>query len=158
MINTTDCKFKITSWFKTRLWLGFAISLLCSAASAQNYPVSGVWVAAVDRFPGSTAAACFMLKKVGINAVATQRFPRLMIFSEDRRFEVRRDYRIEKTARSIKNSADGSFRITEAASKRWLPWYGRRFFKLKIVDPITIEVTEGNVGTRFFKCSSSVAL
>jgi hypothetical protein len=97
MINTTDCKFKIPSWFKTRLWLGFAISLLCSAASARNYPVSGVWVAAADRFPGSTAAACFMLKKVGINAVATQRFPRLMIFSEDRRFEVRRDYRIEKT-------------------------------------------------------------
>src|SRR5450631_2645928 len=58
MINVTNFKFSIPSGFKRRVWLGVAIVLFSSAASAQTYPVSGVWVATDDRFPGSTGDAC----------------------------------------------------------------------------------------------------
>ena len=79
-----------------RVWLAIAISLLSCAASAQTYPVSGVWVARDDSFPGSTNGACFILKKIGIDAVSSQPFPSLMIFSDNKRFEVRGDFRAEK--------------------------------------------------------------
>jgi hypothetical protein len=92
MINVTDFKFSIRSGFKRRVWLGVAVVLFSSAASAQTYPVSGVWVATDDRFPGSTGGACLIFKEFGVDAVLTQPFPRLMIFSKDKRFEVRGDY------------------------------------------------------------------
>jgi hypothetical protein len=48
MINVTNFKFSIRSGFKNQVWLGVAIFLISSAASAQTYPVSGVWVATDD--------------------------------------------------------------------------------------------------------------
>ena len=48
-----------------------------------------MWVATDDRFPGSTGGACLILKQFGVDAVLAQPFPRLMIFSKDKRFEVR---------------------------------------------------------------------
>jgi len=89
VITVTDLKFSHRSGFKNRIWLAVAISLFSSAASAQTYPVSGVWVATDDRFPGSTGGACLILKQFGVDAVLAQPFPRLMIFSKDKRFEVR---------------------------------------------------------------------
>ena len=80
MINLSVFKFSIRSGFKNRVWLGVAIVLFSSAASAETYPVSGVWVATDDRFPGSTGGACLVLKQFGIDAVIAQPFPRLMIF------------------------------------------------------------------------------
>jgi hypothetical protein len=82
MINLTNFKFSIRSCFKNRVWLGVAISVLSSAASAQTYPVSGVWVATDDRFPGSTGGVCLILKQFGVDAALAQPFPRLMIFSK----------------------------------------------------------------------------
>jgi hypothetical protein len=95
MISATNFRFSLQSRFINRTGLAIAISLLSSAASAQNYPISGVWVARDDRFPGSTAGACFVLKKFGIDAVSAQPFPTLMIFSERKRFEVRGNYLAE---------------------------------------------------------------
>jgi hypothetical protein len=89
--------FSSRSGFKNRAWLGVAIFLFSSAASAQTYPVSGVWVATDDRFPGSTGGACLILKQFGVDAALAQPFPRLMIFSKDKRFEVRGDYLAERT-------------------------------------------------------------
>ena len=155
MINVTNFKFSIRSCFKNRVWLGVAIFLFSSAASAQTYPVSGVWVATDDRFPGSTGEACLILKQFGVDAVLAQPFPRLMIFSKDKRFEVRGDYLAERTIRSVKSATDGGFLITESLAKRWRPFSKRQAFKLKVVDPTTIEITEGKARTRFFKCSSS---
>jgi hypothetical protein len=60
--------------------------------------------------------------------------------------------------KSVKGAPDGAFQITEAGGKRWLPWSKKRLFKLKIVNPTTIEITEENVSTRFFKCSNSPSL
>src|ERR1700716_1464924 len=114
MINVTDFKLSIRSGFKNRVWLGVAIFLFSSAASAQTYPVSGVWVATDDRFPGSTSGACLILKQLGVDAILAQPFPRLMIFFKDKRFEVRGgDYLAERTIRSVKSAKDGGFQITE---------------------------------------------
>jgi len=152
MIHVTRFIFRIRSGFTGRAWLAIAISLFSCAVSAETYPVSGVWVARDDRFPGSTNGACFILKKIGIDAVSSQPFPRLMIFSDNKRFEVRGDYRAERTVRSVQSATDGRFRITESLGKRWSLLFKRPFFMLKIVDATTIEVAEGNISTRFFQC------
>jgi len=153
-INATNFKFSIRSGFKNRTWLAVAIFLFSSAASAQTYPVSGVWVATDDRFPGSTGGACLILKKFGVDAVLAQPFPRLMIFSKDKRFEVRGDYLAERTIRSVKTAKDGGVQITESFATRRRLFSKRQGFELKVVDPTTIEITEGKASTRFFKCSS----
>jgi hypothetical protein len=154
MIHLTSVMFRVRSGFTNRLWLAIAISLFSCAASAQTYPVSGVWIAKDNRFPGSTAGACLLLKEFGVDAVLTQPFPRLMIFSEGKRFEVRGDFQAERTIKSVKSTTDGGFQITETLGKRWLPFPKRPFFTLKIVDAATIEITEGNVSTRLSKCTS----
>jgi hypothetical protein len=147
--------FRMRSGFISRLWLALAISLFSYAVSAETYPVSGVWVAKDDRFAGSTAGACLLLKEFGIDAALTQPFPSIMIFSGDKRFEVRGDFHAERTIKSVKGAIDGGFQITETLGKRWLPFSKRPFFTLKIVDAATIEITEGNVSTRLSKCASN---
>jgi hypothetical protein len=154
MISVPNFKFSSRSCFKNRAWLGVAIALFSSAASAQTYPVSGVWVATDDRFPGSTGGACLILKQFGVDAVLAQPFPRLMIFSKDKRFEVRGDYLADRTIRSVKSAKDGGFQITESVANRRRFFSKRQGFELKVVDPKTIEITEGRARTRFFKCSS----
>jgi hypothetical protein len=155
MIHLTDLIFRMRSGFINRVRLAIAISLVSGAAAAETYPVSGVWVATDDRFPGSTAGACLLLKDFGVEAVITQPFPRLMIFSGDKRFEMHGDFHAERTIRSVKGTTDGGFQITETLGKRWLPFSRRPFFTLKIVDATTIEVTEGNISTRLSKCASN---
>jgi hypothetical protein len=154
MIRITHFTFGMRSGFINRMWLAIAISFFSYAVSAETYPVIGVWVAKDDRFPGSTAGACLLLKQFGVDAVLTQPFPRLMIFSGDKRFEVQGDFQAERTIKSVKSTTDGGFQITETPGKRWLPFPKRPFFTLKIVDATTIEVTEGNVSTRLSKCAS----
>jgi hypothetical protein len=154
MIRVTHFTFRIRSGFMSRMWLALAISFVSCAASAETYPVTGVWVAKDDRFPGSTAGACLLLKEFGVDAVLAQPFPRLMIFSEGKRFEVQGDFQAERTIKSVKSTTDGSFQITESSGKRWLPFPKRPFFTLKIVDATTIEVTEGNISIRLSKCAS----
>jgi hypothetical protein len=153
MIHVAHFRSRLRSGLINRVWLAVAISLFSCAASAETYPVSGVWVARDDRFPGSTNGACFILKKIGVDAVSSQPFPRLMIFSDNKRFEVRGDYRAERTVQSVQSATDGRFRITEFLGKRWSLLFKRPFFTLKIVDASTIEVAEGKISTRFFQCS-----
>src|ERR1700675_4104492 len=141
MISETNFKFSIRSGFKNRTWLAVAIFLFSSAASAQTYPVSGVWVATDDRFPGSTGGACLILKQFGIDAGLAQPFPRLMIFSKDKRFEVQGDYLVERTIRSAKSATDDGFQITETFANRRRLFSKRQGFELKVVDSTTIEIT-----------------
>jgi hypothetical protein len=64
-----------------------------------------------------------------------------MIFSEDKRFEVRGDFETETTIRSVKSATDGGYQITESTGKRWLP-FSKRLFTLKVVDPTMIEIRD----------------
>ena len=130
-------------------------SLISFAASAQTYPVSGVWVAMDDHFPQFRTGACLTLKTFGVDALFDKSFPTVTIFSDGQRFVVRGGRPAERAIRSVKSLANGGFRITEPAEKHgsWLPWLKNQSFYLKIVDPMIIEITEGPVNTRFFKCS-----
>ena len=131
-------------------------SLSSFAVCAQTYPVSGVWVAMDHQFPQSRAGACSTLKTIGVDALFGGSFPTVMIFSDGQRFVVRGGRPAELAIRSVNSVKDGGFRITESLGKRgsWLPWFKNRQFHLKIVDPMLIEIAEGPVSTRFFKCSS----
>jgi hypothetical protein len=131
-------------------------SLFSYAASAQTYPVSGVWVAMDYHFPQFRAGACLTLKTFGVDALFDQSFPTVTIFSDSQRVVVRGGRPAERAIRSVKSLADGGFRITESPGKHgsWLPWLKNQSFHLKIVDPMIIEITEGFVSTRFYKCSS----
>jgi len=131
-------------------------SLSCFAASAQTYPISGVWVAMEQRFLVSKTGACLTLKILGADALFDGPFPTVMIFSVDERFVVRGGRSAELAIRSVKSAKDGSFDITESLGKLggWLPWFKNRTLHLRVLDPMIIEVTEGRVSTRFFKCSS----
>lgn len=123
MINAANFKISISYGFKMPMWASLAVSLFSCAAWAQTYPVSGVWVTRDDRFPGSTAAACLILKKFGLDGVLAQPFPNLMIFSKDRRFEVRGNHLAERHIRSVKSATDGGFQITESLGKRSLLFF-----------------------------------
>jgi hypothetical protein len=157
-------KVSISFDFKKKLmWAGFAVSLFSCAAwaqtyTAQTYPVSGVWVEGADRFPGSTAGECLILRKSGVDAVLAQPFPNFLIFSKNRRFEVRGDRLAEKNIRSVKSATDGSFQITESLGKLRYPFFRRRSFTLNVIDATTIEITEGKVVTQFSKWSFSFSL
>lgn len=93
MIRVTHFTFGMRSGFINRMWLAIAISFFSYAVSAETYPLSGVWVAKDDRFPGSTAGACLLLKEFGVDAVLTQPFPRLMIFPETSDLKCREIFR-----------------------------------------------------------------
>jgi len=131
-------------------------SLSCFAASGQTYPISGVWVTMDQRFPGSKTGACLTLKTLGADALFDGPFPTVMIFSVGERFVVRGGRSAKLAIRSVEGAKDGSFHITESLGKLggWLPWFKNRALHLKVLDPMVIEVTEGPVSTRFFKCSS----
>ena len=63
-------------------------SLSCFAASAQTYPISGVWVAMDQRFLVSKTGSCLTLKILGADAFFDGPFPTVMIFSGGERFVV----------------------------------------------------------------------
>src|SRR5262249_61057701 len=56
-------------------------SLSCFAASAQTYPISGVWVAMEQRFLVSKTGACLTLKILGADALFDGPFPTVVICS-----------------------------------------------------------------------------
>ena len=134
-------------------------SLFSFAASAQTYPVSGVWIARHYHFPQLAAGDCFALKTFGVDALFDRSFPLVMMFSDSQRFVVQGRRSAERTIRYVKSLADGGFLITESLGKHgsWFPWFKNQSFYLKIVDPMIIEITEGPTSTRFFKCSSGGA-
>ena len=142
-----------------RTWpaLAIAVSLFSFSASAQTYPISGVWVAMEhSRFPESKVGACLALKTFGVDSVFSGSLPTIIIFAEGKRFELRGNYHGEQVITSVKNTVGGDFRITESLGTRgkWLPWAYKQSYYLKIIDPMIIEITEGKVSTRFFKCSA----
>jgi hypothetical protein len=137
------------------LWLAIGISLFSCAASAETYPISGVWVAKNDRFLGSTAEACLLLKEYGVDAPSTQPFPRVMIFSGDQRFEMRGNFYAQSTIRSVEGVTGGGYKITETPDKRWFRFSKKPLFNMKIVDATTIEFIEGITSTRLSKCPSN---
>ena len=158
MINAFH--FSLGNRFRLRsgMWILCFIlgSLFSLAASAQTYPVSGVWIARDYHFLQFGVGGCSALKKFGVDALFDGPFPDVMIFSGGQRFIVRAGRAEERAIRSAKSLRDGGFLIAESLGKNgsWLPWFKNQSFYLKIIDRMTVEIAEGRGSTRFFKCSS----
>jgi len=126
--------------------------LLSSAAAADGYPVKGVWVAPNPDFPVGANEACFTVRQSGIDAVARKLLAQIVIFNENKRYEVRQNVQAISTLSSVKPRTDGYW-VTE------LPDVSRRFwfrqkntYLLTIVDPTTIEIRSSVRRTKFVKC------
>jgi len=66
--------------------LGIFIAIDCllgPAALAQQYPVSGVWVAEDNHTPGFKGGACFTLKLLGIDSIMDGSLPTVLIFRRE---------------------------------------------------------------------------
>ena len=127
-------------------------------AAAQVYPVNGVFSAIDPKYPADRNEACMALKTFGVEAVSKQAIPGLIIFSKNKRYEVKRNVQTEKTIKSIKET-NGGFRITEwlTNARRLLGFRKKMTYFLKVLDPITIEIWDGTTVTRYAKCESKGA-
>jgi hypothetical protein len=136
--------------------IGVAIYLFCSlAAAAEIYPVNGVWTAIDPKFPADRDEACIALKTFGTEAVSRKSIPELIIFTKDKRYDVKGADQNVTTIKSI-NATDGGFWITESRKRsRWMEFKRKTKYLLKIVDPLTIEIWDGTTRTRYARCGSS---
>jgi hypothetical protein len=135
--------------------LGILIGLILFSfpANAQNYPISGVWVAIDPNFPTSIKESCIALKKFGVEAVLKKSIAELVIFAKDKRVDVKGDVHTETNIKSIK-VVDGGYRITEVFNKRatWFRFKRKTTFVLNVIDPQTIEIRDATGTTRYAKC------
>jgi hypothetical protein len=140
-------------WGARSLGLLLALFLFSIPATAQVYPVSGVWTAIDSHFPTAANETCVSVKTFGVEAVSKKSISEMIIFAKDKRYDVKGNVQTETTIKSIK-VADGGFRITETLSKgaRWLGFKRKATYFLKLVDPLTIEIWDGINFTRYTKC------
>lgn len=135
--------------------VGFATALSLIQnfpASADVFPVTGVWVAPNPDFPIATDEACFTIKTFGIEAVARKSIPEMIIFANDKRYDVKGNSHIGSTVQSVK-AADGGFWITETPDVRRRFWFRPKVsYFLKIIDALTIEISDNVHRSRFVKC------
>jgi hypothetical protein len=139
-----------------RAGLLFCCSILFSlSAAAQSYPISGVWAAIDPQFPKARSETCIAVKAFGTEAVARNFIAEIIIFDQNKRFDVRGDATGKTIIKSIK-AVDGGFRITETFSKgtNWLGFKRKVSYFLIVIDPQTIEIQDAKTFTRYTKCGS----
>ena len=131
--------------------MGLVGLLLSSPAVADIYPIKGVWVAPNPDFPIRPEEACFTVRLSGIEAVTRKFIAELLIFNENKRYEVRQNTQIS-TLFSMKPAADG-FWVTELSDVRNRFWLRQKInYLLTIIDPTTIEIRNNSHRTKFVKC------
>ena len=130
------------------------VIFLSFPAAAQVYPINGVF-SAIDLDYPDRNAACMALKTFGIEALSQRAIPELIIFSNDKRYDVKGDTQSEEKIKSIKRT-NGGFRITElsAGSPRLLGFRRKMTYFLKVVDTLTIEIWDGTTVRQYAKCES----
>lgn len=134
-----------------------ALSLACLVlssfpAEADVYPVSGVWAAPNPEFPIAADEACLIIKTFGVEVLARKSIAEMMIFTNDKRYDVKSNVQMDNTLQSAR-AAEGGYWITELPNARERFWFRRKItFFLAIVDPVTIEIRDLSRRTRFVKC------
>jgi hypothetical protein len=132
----------------------FCCSVLFSLpAAAQSYPISGVWAAIDPQFPKARSEMCIAVKTFGTAAVANNLIAEIIIFDQNKRFDIKGDATSETIIKSIK-TVDGGFRITETFGKgtNWLGFKRKVSYFLTVIDPQTIEIRDVRTFTRYTKC------
>ena len=132
--------------------MGLVGLLLSSPAVADIYPVKGVWVAPNPDFPIRPDEACFTVRRSGIEAVTRKFIAELLIFNENKRYEVRQNIQAVSTLFSMKPAQDGYW-VTELPDDRRRFWFRPKItYLLTIIDPTTIEIRNNSRRTKFVKC------
>ena len=137
-----------------RVGLLFCYSILFSSpATAQSYPISGVWAAIDPQFSKTISEMCIAVKTFGTEAVANNLIAEIIIFDQNKRFDVRGDATEKTIIKSVK-AVDGGFRITETFSRgiNWLGFKRKVSYFLIVIDPQTIEIRDARTFTRYTKC------
>jgi hypothetical protein len=126
--------------------------VLSSPAVADIYPIKGVWVAPNSDFPVRQDEACFTVRLSGIQAVTRKFIAQLLIFNENKRYEVRQNIQTVSTLLSMKPAENGYW-VTELPDVRGRFWFRQKLtYLLTIIDPTTIEIRNNSHRTRFVKC------
>ena len=133
--------------------LGLACLVLSSfPAEADVYPVSGVWAAPNPEFPIAVDEACLIIKTFGVEVLARNSIAEMMIFTNDKRYDVKGNVQRDSTLQSVR-AVESGYWITELPNARGRLWFRRKItFFLAIVDPATIEIRDISRRTRFVKC------
>jgi hypothetical protein len=120
-------------------------------AAADVYPVSGVWVAPTPAFPVAAEEACFIIRTFGVEAVSRKSIFEMIIFTTNKRYDVKGDVQTESSIGSVK-AIDGGFWITELSNRKWSGFRRKLAYFLAIIDPSTIEIRDNSRRTRFVRC------
>ena len=132
--------------------IGLAGLLLSSPAVADIYPIKGVWIAPNSDFPVRPDEACFTVRQSGVQAVTRKFIAQLLIFNENKRYEVRQNIQTVSTLLSMKPAENGYW-VTELPDVRGRFWFRQKvIYLLTIIDPTTIEIRNNSHRTRFLKC------
>src|SRR6185369_5149055 len=132
--------------------MGLVGLVLSSPAVADIYPIKGVWVAPNSDFPVRQDEACFTVRLSGIQAVTRKFIAQLLIFNENKRYEVRQNIQTVCTLLSMKPAENGYW-VTELPDVRGRFWFRQKvIYLLTIIDPTTIEIRNNSHRTRFLKC------
>ena len=132
--------------------IGLVGLLLSSPAVADIYPIKGVWVAPNPDFPIRPDEACFAVRLSGIEAVTRKFIAELLIFNENKRYEVTQNIQAVSTLVSAK-PAEGGYWVTKFSDVRKQFWFRQKItYLLTIIDPTTIEIRSNSHRTKFVKC------
>jgi len=132
--------------------MGLVGLLFSSSAVADIFPIKGVWIAPNPDFPIRPDEACFTVRLSGIEAVSRKLIAELLIFNENKRYEVRQNLQAVSTLYSMKLAEDGYW-VTELPDVRRRFWFRQKTtYLLTIIDPTTIEIRNNSHRTRFVKC------
>ena len=132
--------------------MGLVGLLLSSPAVADIYPIKGVWIAPNPDFPVRPDEACFTVRLSGIQAVTRKFIAQLLIFNENKRYEVRQSIQTVSTLLSTKPTENGYW-VTELPDVRGRFWFRQKVtYLLTIIDPTTIEIRNNSHRKRFVKC------
>jgi hypothetical protein len=132
--------------------MGLIGLLLSSPAVADIYPIKGVWVAPNPDFPSRPDEACFTVRHSGIEAVNRKFIAGLLIFNDNKRYEVGQNIQALSTLFSMKAAEEGYW-VTELSDVRRRFWFRQKItYFLTIIEPTTIEIRNNSHRTRFVKC------
>ena len=104
-------------------------------------------------FPAAEYEICFAVRTFGVEAVSHKSVSEIMIFSNDRRYDLKGDIQIQATIKSVQPANPG-YRIIETLNERhrWLGFTKRISYFLTILDPRTIEIRNVISVIRYIKC------
>ena len=134
--------------------IGFLLLSFPALAEGLSYPVTGVFAAIDSEFPNGEFEVCMSVRTFGVAAVTKKSVAELIIFTNDKRHDLRGELQTEAAIKSI-NLVDGAYRVAETLTKShgWIGMKRKTEYEMKVIDPNTIAIWDGKKITRYAKCA-----